>query len=333
MKPYTTVLTEEVSPLTQVQRTKSRSAAIHGQALSERDREALDLIYSLKPYDFIDNPAFYAENAYEELFDKAPDIRKPDIDWYHPAMDTATDLKSIGNPGSVVLTGAQERVLFFQFNYVRMRVAKILAEAGERELNPAEAKEAIMWHRRAEALREQIAQTNLALVLAMAKRTRIGDMDFADLISEGNMALLRAIDKFDAGRGFKFSTYACRAIIKGFSRMGQKQTRQRQMFPAEFDPKLERSDYMEKKRESHEIDCVDELKDIIRDNKAELTQIEQEVIEHRFGVGKLGKTHEGQALTLEQVGSIIGVTKERVRQIQNRALEKIKQTMQTDFLR
>ncbi len=333
MKPHATVLTDNVSPLTQVARTKSRSAVTHGQALSERDRESLDLIYSLKPYDFIDNEAFHADDAYDALFDKAPAIRKPDIDWYHPAMDTATDLKSIGNPGSVVLTGAQERVLFFQFNYVRMRVSQILAQAGDRELNNAEAREAIMWHRKAEALREQIAQTNLALVLAMAKRTRIGDMDFADLISEGNMALLRAIDKFDAGRGFKFSTYACRAIIKGFSRMGQKQTRQRQMFPAEFDPKLERSDYNEKRREQHEVDCVDELKDIIRDNKAELTQIEQEVIEHRFGVGKLGQTHEGQALTLEQVGSIIGVTKERVRQIQNRALEKIKQTMQTDFLR
>jgi RNA polymerase sigma factor (sigma-70 family) len=332
MKPHTELLSQ-VSPIGQIQRSKRKSASSAGQSLSARDRESLDLILSLKPYDYIDAEDLHKPDAYEQLFDNAPEIRKPDISWYHPAMDSVVDAKSLGNVGSVILTAAQERVLFFQFNYTRMRVNKILAEAGDNPLTMAQAREAIHWHRRAEVLRDQIAQTNLALVLAMAKRTRISDMDFADLISEGNMALLRAIDKFDAGRGFKFSTYACRAIIKGFSRMGQKQTRQRQMFPAEFDPKMERSDFMEKKRRSHEEDCVDELRDIIRDNKADLTQIEKEVIEHRFGVGQLGHTNEGQALTLEQVGSIIGVTKERVRQIQNRALEKIKQTIQNDFLR
>jgi DNA-directed RNA polymerase specialized sigma subunit len=48
----------------------------------------------------------------------------------------------------------------------------------------------------------------------MAKRTRLGDVDFAEIVSEGNMALMRAVDKFNVDKGFKFSTYACRAILK-----------------------------------------------------------------------------------------------------------------------
>ena len=64
-----------------------------------------------------------------------------------------------------------------------------------------QADQLLHWHRKAERIREQIAETNLALVLAMAKRTRMSEVDFADLVSEGNMALLRAVDKFDAGRG------------------------------------------------------------------------------------------------------------------------------------
>src|SRR5690606_24896052 len=109
--------------------------------------------------------------------------------------------------------------------------------------------------------------------------------DFADLVSEGNMALLRAVDKFDAARGFKFSTYACRAILKAFSRIGVKVSKYRQLFPTDFDPKLEKSDFMQRKREAHEDDCVDELRQIINENRADLTEIEKEVIQHRFALG------------------------------------------------
>ncbi|MDY7107649.1 MAG: sigma-70 family RNA polymerase sigma factor, partial [Planctomycetota bacterium] len=171
------------------------------------------------------------------------------------------------------------------------------------------------------AYREQIAETNLALVLAMAKRTRMSEVDFADLVSEGNMALLRSVDKFDCARGFKFSTYACRAILKAFSRQGMKLSKYRQRFPTDFDPALEKSNHLENVRRTHEEECAEEVKHIVLNNDAELTQVEQTVIHHRFG---LGAKKETEPLTLEQVGQIIGVTKERVRQIQNKALEKIR---------
>jgi RNA polymerase sigma factor (sigma-70 family) len=207
---------------------------------------------------------------------------------------------------------------------------------GDGAVTGQQARDILHWFDRAEAYRDQLAQTNLALVLAMAKRTRMSEVDFADLVSEGNMALLRAIDKFDVGRGFKFSTYGCRAILKAFSRAGVKHSKYRTRFPPDFDPSLERSDYQEEKNEQHEAECVDEIRLILHSNRAELTEIEKEVIEHRFALGERGgstrQAGESSPLTLEQVGRIIGVTKERVRQIQNKALEKLRLSLEETYL-
>jgi len=69
------------------------------------------------------------------------------------------------------------------------------------------------------------------------------------------------------------------------------------------------------------------------DNQAELTDVEREVIHHRFAIEKHTKRGETSSpLTLEQVGQIVGLTKERVRQIQNKALEKIRRTLEAGYL-
>ncbi|MDG2021005.1 MAG: sigma-70 family RNA polymerase sigma factor [Phycisphaerales bacterium] len=189
----------------------------------------------------------------------------------------------------------------------------------------AQARELLQWHSIAAAFREQIAETNLALVLAMAKRVRIMDGEFADLVGEGNMALMRSVDKFDCERGFKFSTYACRAILKAFSRHGMKSTRHRQRFITDFDPAFERSDHLETRRAEFIADSADEVRHLMDTNEADLTSVERTVIGHRFGVGS---PSQAPTLTLEQVGQIIGVTKERVRQIQNKALAKLRSTIE-----
>jgi RNA polymerase sigma factor (sigma-70 family) len=155
------------------------------------------------------------------------------------------------------------------------------------------------------------------------------------------MALMRSVDKFDCNRGFKLSTYACRAILTAFSRHGIKVTTHNRRFGAEYDPALERSNHLETVRATHERECADEVKHIVTSNKAELSEIEIKVISHRFGIdasvalAALGAkdfspatAEPAQPLTLEQVGQVIGVTKERVRQIQNKALEKIRSALQ-----
>lgn len=293
----------------------------------------LRCIFSEK-FDFMDHPEFH-DSAFEaKLFEELPAIEEPDTSWYRPVMDLPTSA-TLRQASSLLLSTEQEQTLFMRFNYCRYRVWMIKAEIAE-QADPSQddTTQLLDWFDRSEHYRHKIAKTNLALVLAMAKRARSLDMDFADLVSEGNMALLRAVDKFDVGRGFKFSTYACRAILKAFSRSGMKYTRYRQMFPTDFDPKMERSDYMERCREGHEQDCANEVLHILNKNTAELTKVEKQVIEHRFAIGaKLHKQPDAEPLTLEEVGRIIGVTKERVRQIQNKALKKIRVTLEGDYLR
>jgi RNA polymerase sigma factor (sigma-70 family) len=285
--------------------------------------------------DFIDSPSFYTKDPERKLFEDAPAVRKPDASWYHPVMDdlNAGRGRMPKTSEQVILTGAEEKVLFLQFNYARYRIGQIQDEVRSSETGKPthEQCEALLrWYRKADELREQIAETNLALVLAMAKRTRMSEVDFADLVSEGNMALLRAVDKFDCERGFKFSTYACRAILKAFSRQGMKLSKYRQRFPTDFDPKLEKSNHLEVKRSEFKSDAAAEVKRLVTENRCELTDIERTVIEHRFRLES--PDPDEKPMTLEQVGQIIGVTKERVRQIQNKALEKIRTELEHQFM-
>ncbi len=305
------------------------------RALSKEDERLLAaLLNPNNPQDYIDSPVFREEGAEGEIYALGGDIQKPDTTWYHPVMDDLSPGRSrtVKSTQQVILTGAQEKVLFHQFNYARFRVSELQKDvwaSASRKPTAEQAEEMLRWYRKAEVIREQIAETNLALVLAMAKRTRMSEVDFADLVSEGNMALLRAVDKFDAGRGYKFSTYACRAILKAFSRQGMKLSKYRQRFPTDFDPKLEKSNFVETKRADFEKDAAEEVKRIVIENRAQLTDVERTVIEHRFGL----ETNESEKpMTLEQVGQIIGVTKERVRQIQNKAMEKIRLELEAKFL-
>jgi RNA polymerase sigma factor (sigma-70 family) len=230
------------------------------------------------------------------------------------------------------LTRAEEQQVFLKMNYARYRMAQILDRFAGKRLTGSAARELLWWHAQAVSARCRIVQANVPLVLAMAKRTRLGNIDFAELISEGNMALLRSVDKFDCGRGFKFSTYACRAILKSFSRVAMRASRYRGRFPTEFDPTLEKSNYQEQRREDHEADCVDELRGIIRQNTAHLNDVEVKVLQARFALCHVEGLEGNTPKTLEQVGLLIGVTKERVRQIQNKALTKLRLKLQEDFL-
>ena len=294
--------------------------------LSRREERVLNEVLA-GPMDYIDSDVFRRSDAEEYVYG-LEEVERPDVSWYRPLMEDLIPRRGrIETPRqgkSVLLTAAQERVLFLKFNYARFRMRSIQIELDGRRPNLTTAREILRWHAAAENFREQIAETNLALVLAMAKRIRIMDGEFADLVSEGNMALMRSVDKFDCGRGFKFSTYACRAILKAFSRHGMKSTRHRQRFPTDFDPAFEKSDFVETRRAEQIADSAEEVRHIMDKNCAELTSVERTVILHRFGIGA---SPQAPPLTLEQVGQMIGVTKERVRQIQNKALAKLREVI------
>lgn len=325
-------LTHQHSPLAQIQGSRRVALANSSRQLSPADQARFKQILTQK-YDYVTNAVFWRRDAYRKLFEQQPEIKHPDTSWYQPIFDSDPDTNSVKRRSMTLLTASEERTLFLQFNYCRYKVFKLRDQVRCEAVDGELALEILDWDRRADGYRGQIAHTNLALVLAMVKRTRMNAIDFSDLVSEGNMALLRAVDKFDASRGFKFSTYACRAILKAFSRTGVKLSRYRQLFPTDFDPQLERSDYLKRKREDVELDCVDELRRIVGDNRAHLSSTEQSVIEHRFALGPDGRRKvDSRPMTLEQVGKVIGVTKERVRQIQNQALEKIRLSLEAEYL-
>jgi len=306
--------------------TMSGRSAVQSTTIPRAMRQKVEQILQ-ESYAFMDTPLFARKNIEEELynFDKEPQL--PMTAWYQPTRDEVVDQAIQGAPQ--LMTAAEERLMFLRFNYSKLRLCKLQKLIKKSGLTRKRAEEVIEWHRRFEHFREYLVRTNLALVLAMAKRTRLGDVDFAEIVSEGNMALIRAVDKFNVERGFKFSTYACRAILKAFSRTALKSSRHKTHFPVEFEPDMEKSDWQDRRRDAVEEDCIDELKAIVDRNLADLSQVEETVIRRRFN----WQQEEEHPLTLEEVGQIIGVTKERVRQIQNKALAKIRSVMEEGVLK
>jgi len=273
--------------------------------------------------DYVYNVIFPAATTEGQLYGE--DLVPIDVpNWTH-FPEVAEDV--VFNKGKRnVLSAADEVTLFLKYNYARYRLGK-LVEAQSRRIAVARARQMLLWYRRAMIARADLVRANMALVLSMAKRTRIPNVEFSELVSEGNMALLRSVEKFDVARGFKFSTYACRAILKSFNRMATKTGRYKQHFPTEYDPELERSDYDVHKHEIQWDDSLDALREILVRNRANLSDIERTVVMERFALASRGKGR-----TLAEVGKLVGLTNERVRQIQNLALEKIRVTMNDQYL-
>lgn len=306
--------------------TKATASRTRTGRLTKGLRERVEAMLA-ENYAYMESTAFRQRNIEQELFENDADPQLPLTSWYQPTRDEVETGSLQGAPQT--MNTKEERLMFLRFNYAKLRLGQLQRKVRKEELTADLANQALLWHRRVEHFREYLVRTNLALVLAMAKRTRLGDIDFAEIVSEGNMALLRAIEKFNIDRGFKFSTYACRAILKAFSRTAMKSSRYRTRFPVEFEPDLEKSDWQDRRRDAVEDDCIDELKAIVDRNLADLSTVEQTVIRRRFNWEDVAES----PLTLEQVGKIIGVTKERVRQIQNKALAKIRSVMEDGVLR
>jgi RNA polymerase sigma factor (sigma-70 family) len=217
------------------------------------------------------------------------------------------------------LTSQEERRLFLRYNYARYRLSRLVNRKAD---SPAREQEAAHWHDRATQARSQLAHANMALVLAMAKRFQLSHVEFEELVSEGNMALLRCIDKFNVSLGFKFSTYACRAILKSFHRLSTKTAMYRRHFPVNFDPELEPPDHNAGRHEVEWEDSVQWVRQMLLGQAIPFTPLERQIVFERFGL-----TSRSKGKTLSEIGKMVGLSTEGVRRMLNQALCKVRQAL------
>ena len=217
----------------------------------------------------------------------------------------------------------QEAHLFRKMNYLKYKAAQL-----REKLDPSQPRASLMdeierLYEEAVAAKNQIVRANLRLVVSIAKRHVGPAENFFELVSDGNMSLMRAVDKFDYARGFKFSTYASWAIMKNFARTIPDEHRYRdrfrtcnaEMFTSSED---ERTDQFE--QESSQSQRQWQVAKIL----GKLDEREQKIIISRFGL-------QGQEpLTLKEVGAALGVTKERIRQLEARTLSKLRKAVEDE---
>lgn len=255
--------------------------------------------------------------------------------------------------------------------YLR-EIGKVPLLSGEEEL--ALAKRVVEGDKEA---KDQMAEANMRLVVSIAKRYVGRGLDLLDLIQEGNTGLLRAVEKFDPDKGFKFSTYATWWIRQAITRAIADQARtiripvhmvetinkllrtQRRLtqdlnreptneeIAAEMEIEVEKVEHIMKikqdissldasirddEEESVLADFIEDedtitpeesatgqlLKEQVKDMLSALTEREQKILRLRFGL------EDGRNHTLEEVGQEFAVTRERIRQIEAKALAKLR---------
>ena len=285
--------------------------------------------------------------------------------------------------GRVPLLSAEDETTLAQQMELGDAAALRLEEESE-ELDVQERERLEDQLRQGEAARNRIIRANTRLVISIAKRYMGQGIQFLDLIQEGNLGLMRAVEKFDYRRGFRFSTYATWWIRQAISRAVAEQSRtirlpihmgdkirkmyrvvreleQRHERPpsteeiaAELDTEPRRVEWlMELSRRPVSLEkpvgeeedgelgdlLVDQdaeepdeaaykslLKDQLEDVLSTLSPREATVLKLRYGLD------DGRAYTLEEVGNKLDVTRERIRQIEAKALRKLRHPSRRKFL-
>lgn len=302
--------------------------------------------------------------TFEETTDQLTGVDEPDKDELEETEDWQED-----QPQAFYDDVSDDSVRL----YLR-EIGKIPLLSAEEELSLAQ--KVVAGDKKA---KDQMAEANMRLVVSIAKRYSGRGLDFLDLIQEGNTGLLRAVEKFDPDKGFKFSTYATWWIRQAITRAIADQARtiripvhmvetinkllrtQRRMtqelnreptieeLAKELEMEPEKVEYVMKiKQDIHSLDAgvgrdgddeesvlgdfiEDEdavspedsaasqlLKEQVQDILSVLTEREQKIIKMRFGL------EDGKSHTLEEVGQEFAVTRERIRQIEAKALTKLR---------
>jgi len=287
-----------------------------------RELEAREL--AAKPIEYMPNELFAAPNA-EELILAAP---RPAAAANGAAHRTPRDLPAYLKAlyDIPLMTSEQERDAFRRYNYLKYRAAQAVQTFDFCQVTQAQLDEVRDFMARADGIKQEIIQANLRLVVSIAKRHVGRSERFFEVVSDGNMSLIRAVEKFDYARGFKFSTYASWAVMKNYARTVPEEHYHFARFVTGQDELLDSTaDHRALPKGDAEIGGV---RAAIAEGLKTLTERERTIVANHFGLFSKG----GKAETLEQLGRRFGVTKERVRQIESRAICKLREVLQPSLI-
>lgn len=217
-----------------------------------------------------------------------------------------------------VLTREQEQDLFRQMNYLKCRANMLRSR-----LNPHVIDEEILvkverFLAAAQAIRDQLIRANMRLAISVIKKFVTPQNSFDDMLSDGIYSLMQAVDKFDFDRGFRFSTYAYRAIARNAYRAIIKKQKESVRFGSEVDESnLDTSSALSES--AMDVRTWTRLRGLLSQIMGQLDRREQLIIRCRYALGAHRKVK-----TFQAIADRLGVSKERVRQLEQRAMTKLR---------
>jgi RNA polymerase primary sigma factor len=217
-----------------------------------------------------------------------------------------------------LLTPEQESMLFQRMNFLRHQALKARSQlsADRPTRKGIELVDRLVgladWHR------DRIVEANMRLVFSIVKKFVNSNNQFDDLLSDGIVALMRAVEKFDFGRGFRFSTYATQVVRRNaYREVIQNQQERSKVTAGVEDLGLDVSDECRQSAISEKR--WHELRARLGVMLGDLDRREKFIIRARFSLGSHRRVH-----TLQALANRLGVSKERVRQLERRAMEKLR---------
>jgi RNA polymerase primary sigma factor len=280
------------------------------------------------PLDYIPHPSF--DDPTLEALILAP---MPDADAYETRRRELRVPKDVPPELAAMyevplLSKEQEQHLFRQMNFLKHKADRLrnaLRKEGDAnaDLDPTRVRIQTLrqieeLQARSNAVKDLLIKANMRLVVNIAKRHAGQADNFFELLSDGNMSLIRAVEKFDFGRGFKFSTYASWAIMKNFARSIPDEKHRRERFLTGHDEVFDIAP--DTRTDEHEVLATHERATHSVNRLLEfLEPREREIIRMRAGLDDHAK-----GMTLEEIGNQFAITKERVRQLHARAMKKLR---------
>lgn len=217
-----------------------------------------------------------------------------------------------------LLSREQEFHLFRQMHYYRFRARALQPKLRRSVPKLVDFEEFQAWLAKANSVRNAIVQANLRLVVSIAKTMVDAASGLDELISEGNLPLMRAVEIFDYTRGLRFSTYATWAIRHALFRLTPRNRMRRKRFVTGLE-----STAFQSPDSDASIAVVDDpsvTRQTIAVLLTDLDDRERVIVERRFGLGK-----SQRAFKFREIAGELHISTERVRQLLSRALERLRQ--------